>query len=172
MPNTFSRDRLQPALLDRLVDEDPTNPVEALENRAIGKTQLRQCVLRDLAWLLNTQAALPRDPDARESQPAENSVLNFGIPPLAGASLSGIDLADLENALRQAILDFEPRILPDSLTVRGIPPEEAIDRHNVLSFEIGGRLWAQPYPLELLLKTDLDLETGSVVLRDRIGKGS
>jgi type VI secretion system protein ImpF len=34
----------------------------------------------------------------------------------------------------------------------------------VISFEITAQLWAQPYPLELLLKTDLDLETGMVAL--------
>jgi len=39
----------------------------------------------------------------------------------------------------------------------------------VLTFEVTGQLWAQPYPLELLLKTDVDFETGMVALRDRDG---
>ena len=68
--------------------------------------------------------------------------------------------------LRQAILDFEPRILPDGLVVRGRLPSESSDHHNVLEFEISGRMWAQPYPLELLLRTDLDLETGLVEVRE------
>ena len=29
-------------------------------------------------------------------------------------------------------------------------------------FRISGELWGQPYPLELLLKTDVDLESGEV----------
>jgi len=34
--------------------------------------------------------------------------------------------------------------------------------HNALSFEIEGDLWAQPVALPLLLRTDLDLESGHV----------
>jgi type VI secretion system protein ImpF len=33
--------------------------------------------------------------------------------------------------------------------------------HNALVFEIQGELWAQPVPLELFLKTEIDLETGN-----------
>ena len=38
--------------------------------------------------------------------------------------------------------------------------------HNIIEFEIRGRLWAQPVPLELLLRTQLDLEAGQVVVHD------
>jgi type VI secretion system protein ImpF len=34
--------------------------------------------------------------------------------------------------------------------------------HNALSFEIEGDLWAQPVAVPLLLRTDLDLESGKV----------
>jgi type VI secretion system protein ImpF len=33
---------------------------------------------------------------------------------------------------------------------------------NALTFEITGELWAQPIPLQLYLRTDVDLETGQV----------
>ena len=95
--------------------------------------------------------------------------INFGIAPLSGTLVSKLEMIDLEQMLRQAIIDFEPRILPDSLVVRGVAPVDPLGHHNSLSFEINARLWAQPYPLELLLKTDLDLETGLVELKDRSG---
>jgi type VI secretion system protein ImpF len=98
-----------------------------------------------------------------------HSTLNYGIAPLSGSLVSKLEMGDLERMLRQAILDFEPRLLPDSLTVHGIGPSDPLGHHNALSFEITARLWAQPYPLELLLKTDLDLETGMVELKDRSG---
>ena len=69
-------------------------------------------------------------------------------------------------ALRQAILDFEPRILPDSLVVEAVMSEDQMDRHNQIGFRISGQLWAQPVPLELLLRTQLDLEGGKVEVRD------
>jgi hypothetical protein len=40
------RDRLQPALLDRLTDDAPQSRVEAEDTRVMSKTQLRQAVLR------------------------------------------------------------------------------------------------------------------------------
>ena len=41
-----------------------------------------------------------------------------------------------------------------------------LDTHNVIEFEIRGHLWAQPVPLEMLLRTQLDLEAGQVEVRD------
>ena len=58
MAEQFSRDRLLPALLDRLVDERPHEVVESMQSRVLSKAGLRQSVLRDLAWLFNAQAAV------------------------------------------------------------------------------------------------------------------
>ena len=41
-----------------------------------------------------------------------------------------------------------------------------MDSHNVLAVVIRGQLWSIPYPLEMLLRSDIDLETGQVVLHD------
>ena len=47
-------ERLQPSLLDRLTDNDPTNLKETRESRVIDLRRLREIIQRDLAWLLNT----------------------------------------------------------------------------------------------------------------------
>jgi type VI secretion system protein ImpF len=93
-------------------------------------------------------------------------VLNYGLPALSGRLVSGLDLTELERALRDAILAFEPRILPDTLQVTGIPAQDPHRHHNVITMQISGQLWAQPYPLELLIKTDLNLESGEVQLAE------
>ena len=41
-----------------------------------------------------------------------------------------------------------------------------MDHHNVIGVEISGQLWAQPVPLELLVRTEIDLETGQVEVAD------
>jgi hypothetical protein len=41
------QERLQPALLDRLTDEEPDKQVEGPDKRVLNKVQLRQAVLRD-----------------------------------------------------------------------------------------------------------------------------
>jgi type VI secretion system protein ImpF len=38
--------------------------------------------------------------------------------------------------------------------------------HNAIAFEIQAQLWAQPLPLELFLRTEIDLETGSVQMAE------
>jgi type VI secretion system protein ImpF len=87
-------------------------------------------------------------------------VLNYGLPPLSGMTASGLDIVRFERALRQAIVDFEPRILPDSVSVKALLERDTLDHHNVISIQIEGLLWAQPVPIELLLRTQFDLESG------------
>ena len=165
MSTPRAQDRLQPALLDRLTDDNPDSQVEGTESRVINRNRLRDLVLRDLAWLMNSTAP-GASIDWSHSRHARASVLNYGLPALSGETASTVDPMVLQAAVRQAILDFEPRILPDSLVVEAMLSEDQMDRHNQIGFRISGQLWAQPVPLELLLRTDLDLETGHVIVRE------
>ena len=163
----MKHDRLQPALLDRLADDHRANASEAEEQRVMTKQQIRQAVLRDLSWLLN--AVQPLAALAERFPAAADSVLNYGLPPMAGQLASRIDVSLLERSIRTAIVRFEPRILADTLEVRAIEFASVMATHNIIEFEIRGFLWAQPVPLELLLRTQLDLEVGQVVIRDASG---
>ena len=77
MAELKSQERLQPSLLDRLIDDDPAKTHESDEKRTLTKQALRQAVLRDLSWLLN---ATGHGPPIEEKQfpHAYRSVLNFG----------------------------------------------------------------------------------------------
>jgi len=165
MPELSPQERLQPALLDRLLDNEPEKKVEPREARVMTKAQLRHAVLRDLAWLFNT-TKLESHQDFAGFPFAERSVVNFGLPSLSGETASTLDVIALERAIKQAIIDFEPRITASTLQVEAIVTELQLDRHNVISVQIRGELWAYPVPLELLLRTDVDLETGQVEIRD------
>ena len=126
--------------------------------------RLREAVIRDLAWLLNT-ADLACVEDLSAFPEAARSVLNYGLPPLAGTAAAGLDLAVIERSLKQVILTFEPRILPKSLKVKAVASRDQMDR-RALSFDIEGDLWSQPVPMRLLLHTDIDLEVGAVTVRE------
>lgn len=165
MPELTPQERLQPALLDRLTDAEPGQHQEARERRVMSKPQLRQAVLRDLAWLFNA-TRYESGSELSGAPHARRSVINFGLPALSGRAASSLDITDLERTIRQAILDFEPRILPQSLQVRALVHSNALDHHNVIGVEIRGDLWAQPVPLELLVRTEIDLETGKVEIAD------
>jgi type VI secretion system protein ImpF len=161
------RNRLQPALLDRLTDDHPGDRVEAEDHRVMSKAQLRQAVLRDLGALFNAVQPLGRSADPYPL--LADSVLNYGLPPLSGQLASKLDIGTLEAVIREAIVRFEPRILADTLEVRALEATSALDTHNVVEFEIRGHLWSQPVPLEILLRTQLDLEAGQVEVRDAAG---
>jgi type VI secretion system protein ImpF len=102
---------------------------------------------------------------------ARRSVINFGLPALSGQTASSLEVTDLERAIRQSILDFEPRILPASLRVRALEVAD-FDQHNVIGVEISGQLWAQPIPIDLLVRTRIDLETGQVEIADLATRGA
>jgi type VI secretion system protein ImpF len=157
-------EQLQPALLDRLTDEEPDKKLEPRQQRVMSKRRMRDAVLRDLAWLFNTSRLDP-DMDPVSLAHARRSVVNYGLPALSGRTASSLEVTDLERAIRQAILDFEPRILPASLRVRALEVG-TFEHHNVIGVEISGQLWAQPIPIDLLVRTEIDLETGQVEVAD------
>lgn len=159
------QDRLQPALLDRLTDDEPDKKTEPREARVLTKKRLRESVLRDLAWLFNA-TKLESSAMFVAAPYAQKSVVNFGMPAMAGKVASTFDILDLTKAIREAILTYEPRILPESLEIRTVTESGLLDHHNVIGVEIHGQLWGQPTPMEFLVRTDFDLETGKVRITD------
>lgn len=171
MAEFISTDRLQPALLDRLTDDEPGAALESRDKRVLSMRGLRQAVLRDLGWLLNcTNLAATQ---ALDTAPlAAQSVLNFGLPDLTGKTASSLDSEALARRIRQAIWDFEPRILRDSVRVVALSPGEGGAAPNQVIFEIYGELWGQPLPERLYLKTELDLDVGELRLFDMEAGGA
>jgi len=173
MAELNSRDRLQPSLLDRLIDESPQQGRDGVEARVLTRQQLRAAVLRDLSWLFN---AIRPEPDADSvrtqelalwhgADEARHSVLNFGMPAYSGVTLSSMNTHNIERSVRQAIRDFEPRINPKTLQVE-VKLAGANGQQNTLQLVIRGQMWSQPVPLELLLSADLDIETGHTTVRE------
>lgn len=162
MAEIAHRDRLLPSLLDRLTDDAPGINSESRDFKVLSLRQLRQNVLRDLAWLMNA-TCLEAVQDLGDRKLVRDSVINYGLPSLAGVCASGIDVRGLQQKIREAIIAFEPRILPGTLLVQGLAKLDSIS-HNVLSFKIQAQLWAQPAPIELLMQTDIDLESGQTRL--------
>jgi len=165
MAETTPQDRLQPALLDRLTDNEPDKKQEPRERRVLTKSQLRAAVLRDLTWLLNS-VQMESGEDLEAYPEVRRSVLNYGLPSLSGETAATIEIGDVEQAIRAAILRYEPRLLPDSLKIEVVEDGSVLDWHNIISIRISAQLWAQPVPLEMLLRTEFDLETGQVHLLD------
>ncbi|MCC2974177.1 type VI secretion system baseplate subunit TssE [Massilia sp. IC2-476] len=168
MAELAPRERLQPSLLDRLTDEEPEQQVEARERRIMSMRSLREGVLRDLAWLLNTTNlfSVTAHLQTQRLPHLANSVVNYGMPDISGASLAGMNTTDLERAIRQAIWDFEPRLIRSSVQVKAAKS----DSITKITFEIEADMWAQPYPERLYIKTELDLDQAHISLSESAGR--
>jgi type VI secretion system protein ImpF len=164
MAELTQKERLQPSLLDRLTDNEPEERQESREKRVLSPSRLREGVRRDLTWLFNTPN-LASVLDLAEFPAVAESVLNYGLPSLAGRTTSSIDVPEMERLLRQAIWTFEPRLNRNSIRVR-LVADQSLMTHNALAFFIEAELWAQPIPLRLFLKTEIDLENGSASIVD------
>jgi type VI secretion system lysozyme-like protein len=126
--------------------------------------EIRACVKRDLDWLLNSSQYSPQV-DLDGCPDVASSVLNYGMPDLTGKTVSGFDQGHLERLLKQVIVNYEPRIIRRTLSVRVIADKTLFD-HNALAFEIEGELWAEPQPIHLHLRTEFELEDGTVAVYD------
>ncbi len=165
MAELTTRERLQPSLLDRLTDDDPQSSAESRDRRVMSMRQLRNAVLRDLGWLLNA-GCRPEGDEIYAYPRVAASVLNYGLPDLAGTTESSGKAARLDQAVYDAVLAFEPRIVRSSLEVRAALATEG-GMNNRVQFEILGELCPLPMPEALFVRTEVDLETGRCEIRER-----
>lgn len=153
--------RLQPALLDRLTDDAPQELKEKRSERVIDVHRLRDIVQRDLAWLLNTNSHETLI-DIKAFPNIAKSVINYGVREVAGETATADRAEEIRKMMHQAIIRFEPRIDADTLEV-AIRVEEK-DSQSVIAYDIHADMWAQPLPLELYLRSEVNLATGQLKL--------
>jgi type VI secretion system protein ImpF len=165
MADLNPRDRLQPFLIDRLVDDDPGNQKESRDRNVLSPQQLKASILRDIAWLFNTPA--PVDGDGYDEFPqVANSVLNYGVPDLTGATASSVRAGDLERGFLKALHMFESRLAKHGLVVQ---VKEDMEAPNVISLTISGEVLSNQLPERMYIKTEVDLELGQVKLKETTG---
>jgi len=168
MAELTPKERLQPSLLDRLTDHEPDRQVESRDLRVLSPQRLRESVRRDLTWLFNC-VNLASVQDLSAHPEAERSTLNFGLPDLSGKTANSVHGPTLEKLIRKAIWEFEPRLTRQSVRVRLLQDRKDLGP-NALCVVIEAELWAQPVPLRLFLRTDLNLETGEARVVDVTGQ--
>lgn len=154
-------ERLQPSLLDRLTDEAPESALERRDDRVIDVRRLREIILRDLSWLLNSNNSEATF-DANQYPNVAKSVLNYGVREVSGVFSTADRALMIRSSIAEAITQFEPRIKPGTLDV-SLHTEDR-KSHSVVVFDIRADMWAQPLPMELYLRTEVDVTTGQVAL--------
>jgi len=172
--------RLNPTLFDKLVAgneigglrgseiENVEQRRDALSGYSINNLErfneeaLRATVRRELAWLLNTTNFESAN-DLSAYPQVRTSVLNYGVPDLAGKALSHTNVLRRAQEIRNAVIAFEPRIEPRSLEVE---VSNKVERDNSLTFVIHADVTSAVRAIPIELRTDLEVDTASVTVRE------
>lgn len=140
--------------------------VESADLRmTISMTRLRECVLRDLVVLFNS-SNLGASQDLSPYPRVASSVINYGITPYTGRSLSAVNAAVAVEDMRSAIQRFEPRLSNVKVRLELIPDRAD---EQALTFRIDADLWGEPMAEHLILRSQIDTETGDVHLSSVTG---
>ncbi|HYD45681.1 MAG TPA: type VI secretion system baseplate subunit TssE [Phenylobacterium sp.] len=173
--------RLNPTLFDKLVSDLDLEGLREQEGAAqiadfrsnlrfytvpkierFNERALKNTVRREMNWLLNT-TNLAATTDLDPFPQIKTSVLNFGVPDLAGKALTRTVVQGRAREIREAIVAFEPRMSPQDLEVE---PLMSTDRVNAVTYVIRGDITAAVEAMPVEFKTDVELDTATVVVRE------
>ena len=82
----------------------------------ITEPVLRREVYRDVDNLLNS-IALESTIDMTDAPYARKSIINFGIPDIAHRTIDEAGVDDIPGEIKEALLNYEPRLAADSVRV-------------------------------------------------------
>jgi type VI secretion system protein ImpF len=129
----------------------------------ITEALLRTEVTHDLEAMLNT-VALEASLDMSDVPYVRRSILNFGIPDLANRTIDEARLTEIPEELRNAIINYEPRIVADTLSVERDTSVDASDLK--VRFVVRAELMCEPVHLPVEFVADV-VDTGKIVLHRR-----
>lgn len=157
MAGPLPREILRHSVLDRLTSGTKGRGGDL----RISVTELRQAVRRDIEWLLNTRQSLL--PGLDELPEARSSHLAYGIPDLTQfATRSAADRQRLSGIIAEVLRKFEPRLLPDRLSVE--PSPEADPGGLRLHFVIRGVLHMEPILEPITFDTSIEMASGAIAV--------
>lgn len=172
--------RINPTLFDKLVGDlqiegmsDEAGSKEEIGRSALryysvhklerfNEQALRATVLRELNWLLNT-TQFGSAQDISEFPEVQTSVLNYGVPDMAGKMMDKRAVTGRSREIRTAIRRFEPRIDPNKLDVEAAT---SVEKPNAVTFVIRGDVAAAVQALPVEFKTDIEIDSGAATLRE------
>ena len=136
-------------LLDRLIDENPSQKTDAPAPDALDELAnekvIREMIGRDLEVLLNTRQRLVQPPGGEPE--LSQSILDFGLPQMRGTNLATQSgRVEFGRTIEAAIRCFEPRLRDVQVSVdAGVTPLDP------LKVVIAGKLVAglEPDPFQI-----------------------
>lgn len=124
---------------------------------------MRNLIQRNILDILNTANIEDRLNKHRHREVA-SSVMNYGISPLVGGYSTPHNWTVIERMIRDALLRFEPRLIPESIMIALVGDQKSPVCNGVIQFEIRALVKWQPQPFDLCIDARYDSETDSASL--------
>lgn len=128
----------------------------------ISPEELRRHLGIDLNSLMNT-VQLDSAVSLEEAPYVFRSILNFGFRDLSRVNRSRHDELLIAEAIRQALLDHEPRLVPESIEVA--PGEEDATLVQRLTFDIRAEIRGFPADIPVGFTAEIDLGAGKMKMK-------
>jgi type VI secretion system protein ImpF len=149
-----------------LRDEQGQRIISGRRARKGGVTegQLREQLTMDLNALLNT-TNMDSAFDLSEFPHVRNSILNYGIPDISHRTIDEHRVTDIADEIRVALLQFEPRLLPEALVVTR---DNTVDADTLnIRFEVSGEMACDPADVAVEFIADIEIDTGKMRISRR-----
>ncbi len=152
--------RYPPALTERLT----ANNYETAsgEIRPLTAAKMRRLIINELLELFN-HANIESSLDEKRHPQLASSAINYGIPRRLAYD-SEKNGQSIGQDIHTAILRFEPRIIPETLTVRVLTADEQPGKYAVITFEIAALIYWVPQPVDLVVNGRYDTGTDTFTI--------
>ena len=159
MSTEATRSTIRLSLLDRLLDNEPDNSLEAPLDDNQKLRIIQSSVRRDLEDLLNTRyRCVAWPPELKE---LDDSLINYGIPDFTASGLNAAQDSDiLIKAIRLSISLFEPRLT--DVRIHRVN-EEFVDR--TFRFRIEAILLVEEKKHRVQFDSSLESATGQFAVK-------
>jgi type VI secretion system protein ImpF len=128
--------------------------------QVITEDLLRREVSRDLEALLNT-VALESTIDMTDLPYARRSIINFGIPDISHRTIDEIGVNHIPNEIKEAIMNYEPRLARASLQVERDPRVDPAELK--IRFIVHADLTCDPVNIPVQFIADV-IDTGKIIV--------
>jgi type VI secretion system protein ImpF len=155
------RERHRPRIVEDSGDDQPGWHARV---NAITEDDLREELKIDLSALMNT-INMASGVDLTDHPWVRRSILNYGIPEISRRTIDDYRVADIAGEIREALLQFEPRLVPESLTVTH--DADAGSASLTVRFFVSGEMKADPAAVAVAFVADIELDTGKMRLARR-----
>lgn len=146
---------VQQSILDRLMDASPNVAADPPVAWNESVRRLRNALLRDLDWLLNTRRIA--QPAPASFPEVQASVYHFGLPDITSFSGDSTETPELlRRRIEDAIRLFEPRLT----AVNVIAADPGADLRHRIRFTIDALLRMEPNPERVTFDTVLEVGSG------------